>query len=57
MFAITLDPLLGAHPLQNKGPEGCYKEMKYELIYSDSQKVNKRGSYAKSYLYPIPELN
>jgi hypothetical protein len=56
VFSITLDSLLQGQSLNNKGPDGCFDQMRFDLIYSDSQAVNKRGSFAKSNLYPIPEL-
>lgn len=57
MLSITLDPLLGGKDLRNKGPGDEFSEQKYELIYSDAQNVNMRGSYEKSRLYPIESRN
>ena len=56
LFAITLEPLL-ERPLNNKGPGNEFEHQKFELIYSDSQDINKRRPYAKTNLYPIAELS
>ena len=57
MLSITLEPLLGGKELRNKGPDDAYTEQKYELIYSDAQNINMRGSYDKSRLYPIDSMS
>lgn len=57
MLNITLDPLLGGKELRNKGPDDAFAEQKYELIYSDAQNINMRGSYDKSRLYPIDSMS
>ena len=57
MLSITLEPLLGRKELRNKGPDDAYIEQKYELIYSDAQNINMRGSYDKSRLYPIDSMS
>lgn len=56
MLRITLDPLLGGKDLRNNGPDDSFKEQKYELIYSDAQNINMRGSYDKRRLYPIESM-
>ena len=57
MFEITLDPLLDGKIIRNKGKEDEFKEQRYELIYSDREGINIRGSYEKANLYPFAELN
>jgi len=57
---ITLDPLLiekGDPEINNKGPNNEYKENKFDLIYSDAQNINERGSFSRDELYCVPELN
>jgi hypothetical protein len=54
MLSITLNPLLNGKDLQTKDE---FKEMKYELIYSDAQNLNTRGPYDKNRLYPIDSMS
>jgi hypothetical protein len=55
MLSITLDPLLGGKNL-NK-PDEAFKEQKYEMIYSDANNINTRGSYDKRLLYPVESMS
>jgi len=53
MLDITINPLVS----QEKKAKCESGENQFELIFSDAQNINQRGSYSRNNLYPIPALN